>query len=220
MLEAIGHLQSQDHAFKTLVIDTINGVERLCHENVCHEHFGDDWGDSGFAGYARGPRLAVPDITMLLGRLDALRTAKGMSIILLAHATTATFKNPEGPDCDRYTPALHKDTLERTAPLGRPDLLPAPQAADRDHHQPQGREGQGHRPDAPRSLHRTDSGLRRQEPPRPSAGDSLRQLPGGSMGQLHQSHEGKPGMTAIRYRNQQRKTPPIAFTPGFPSWPW
>lgn len=120
VLEAIGHLQSQDHAFKTLVIDTINGVERLCHEQVCHEHFGDDWGDSGFAGYGRGPKLAVPDITLLLARLDALRTAKGMSIILLAHAAVTTFKNPEGPDFDRYSPALHKDSwneLHRWADL-------------------------------------------------------------------------------------------------------
>lgn len=110
VLDAIGHLQSQEHSFKALVIDTINGVERLCHENICREHFEDKWGDDGFAGYGRGPRLAIPDLTMLLARLDALRNIKGMSMILLAHANVATFKNPEGPDFDRFQAALDRNT--------------------------------------------------------------------------------------------------------------
>jgi hypothetical protein len=39
-LAAIRALIDQDHAYKSLVIDTLNGAERLCHEHVCARDFG------------------------------------------------------------------------------------------------------------------------------------------------------------------------------------
>ena len=102
-------LQSQQHPFKTLVVDTANGLERLLHEQICNDSFNNDWGEHGFAGFQRGPTMAIAPLTHFLTSLDALRD-KGMSVILLAHAVVSTFKNPEGPDFDRFTPAVHKTT--------------------------------------------------------------------------------------------------------------
>jgi AAA domain len=106
---AIANLADHEHNYRALVIDTLNGVERLIHEQVCRERYDNDWGEYGFHGYDRGPRMAVPDVIDILTKLDKLRD-KGMSILLLTHTTVATFKNPEGPDFDRYQPALHKHT--------------------------------------------------------------------------------------------------------------
>jgi hypothetical protein len=40
LLDVIQVLIDQDHDYKTLVIDTLNGAEGLCHEHVCQRDFG------------------------------------------------------------------------------------------------------------------------------------------------------------------------------------
>lgn len=99
-----------DHPHKTFVIDTINGAERLMHEMVCHRDFNGEWGDKGFLAFQKGYDRSIPDWLDFLARLDRLREAKGMAILLLCHTAVRTFKNPEGPDFDRYEPAVHKST--------------------------------------------------------------------------------------------------------------
>src|SRR5207253_9162846 len=64
-----------------------------------------DWSSYGFWGYMRGPKIAVADVIDFLANLDVLRDS-GMSILLLCHTNVTPFRNPEGADYDRYTPAL------------------------------------------------------------------------------------------------------------------
>src|SRR5215207_8519510 len=45
LLGAVEALRSGDHDHRTLVIDTVNGAERLCHEHVCARDFGGRWGN-------------------------------------------------------------------------------------------------------------------------------------------------------------------------------
>ncbi len=115
ILEAVDVLIEEDHQFRTVVIDTINGSERLCHEAVCARDFGSDWGERGFASYGKGAEVALADWLMLLQKLDKLRDARKMTIFLLAHTKVVTFKNPEGSDFDRYAADLHKTTWAATA---------------------------------------------------------------------------------------------------------
>ncbi len=110
VLAVLGELAESDHDYKTLVIDTLNGVERLCHEHICRVEFGGDWGEKGFAGYQRGFEVSLAQWGILLNKLDTLRTERGMSILCLAHTRVAPYVNPEGPDYDRYTPDVHKKT--------------------------------------------------------------------------------------------------------------
>jgi hypothetical protein len=97
-----------EHAHKTLILDTFNGAERLCHEHVCAHQYDGSW--EKFDAYARGPKVAVAEIVELFKDLDRLRE-KGMAIILLCHSQVKTFRNPEGPDYDRWEPTLAKDTV-------------------------------------------------------------------------------------------------------------
>ena len=48
VLSAIEWLSVEPHKYRTLVIDTFNGLERLCHEMVCARDYGGDWGKQGF----------------------------------------------------------------------------------------------------------------------------------------------------------------------------
>lgn len=98
---------------KTLVLDTLGGFERLCHEHVCRRDFGGDWTDKGFANYQKGYELSVTDWLGLLSRLDRIR-AIGVTILWVAHARVQTFKNPLGPDFDRYVCDCHSKTWSAT----------------------------------------------------------------------------------------------------------
>ena len=67
LLAAIRALIDQEHAYRTLVIDTLNGAERLCHEHVCRRDFGGRWGRDGFTAYMTGYEVALADWRELLG---------------------------------------------------------------------------------------------------------------------------------------------------------
>ena len=110
LLAALHFLKTEEHAFKTLVLDTGNGAERMMHEFVCDRDFGGDWTETGFMGYMRGYEVSLADWRMFLNALDELRKQKGMTIFLLFHSRIKTFKNPSGADYDRYVPEMHDKT--------------------------------------------------------------------------------------------------------------
>lgn len=111
---AIKFLRTGEHDRKTLVLDTVNGAERLLHEYVCDRDFNGDWSDKGFQGFMRGYDIALADWRLFENSLDELRKERGMTIFLLAHAKVKTFKNPNGADYDRYTPEMHDRTWALT----------------------------------------------------------------------------------------------------------
>jgi hypothetical protein len=115
ILDAVDVLTEEDHPYKTFVLDTGNGAERLCHEAVCVRDFGNDWGEKGFLSYGKGPEVSVADWLLLLQKLDKLRETKRMTIFVLFHTRVTGFKNPEGADYDRYQPEMHKTTWAATA---------------------------------------------------------------------------------------------------------
>jgi hypothetical protein len=114
VLGSVEALTTGEHQYKTAVIDALNGVERLCHEYVCHRDFSDDWGDKGFASYQKGPEVALADWRLLLGALDRLREMRKMTVVCICHTKVVAFRNPEGADFDRYQPDLDKRTWSIT----------------------------------------------------------------------------------------------------------
>ena len=110
LIGGIETLIHEQHTYKTLVIDTLNGAERLCHESVCARLFNNDWGKQGFTSYQQGFEASLADWRQLLFLLDQLREQKRMAIICLCHSKVKTFKNPEGADFDRYAPDMHDKT--------------------------------------------------------------------------------------------------------------
>jgi len=100
--------------YKTLVLDALSGFEHLCHDFVCRLQYKGDWGKKGFKNYQQGPDVAVNDWLLLLQRLDQLRTAQGMTILLLSHTKVGPFKNPSGDDYDRYMADCHQKTWAPT----------------------------------------------------------------------------------------------------------
>ena len=114
-LEILDWVRNGTHDYKTLVLEAMNGFERLCHEHVCSRDFSNDWSDKGFEGYKRGYQIALADWREALNRLDAIRLERRMTIFMLLHTKVGTFKNPEGPDFDRYQPDMQAGTWSLTA---------------------------------------------------------------------------------------------------------
>lgn len=95
---------------KILALDTLGGFERLCHEHVCDTSFNGDWGDKGFLSYHKGYDQAISEWLKLLQALDRLRNTQGTSVLMLSHCQIRPFKNPLGPDYDRFVSDCHPKT--------------------------------------------------------------------------------------------------------------
>lgn len=113
-LEMLDMLRTGEHQYKCLALDALGGFERLCHEENCRRDYSGDWSERGFASYSRGYETSLADWRMFINALDALRDERSMSIVLLGHAKVSPFKNPSGPDYDRYNVDIHHKTWALT----------------------------------------------------------------------------------------------------------
>lgn len=109
-LGALNHLGGNPTEHKTLVIDTVNGLERLCFENVCSARYGGSM--QKFLDYGKGPEVALPEWRKLFKSLDLVRSIRGLGMILLAHSAVKRIKNPDGDDYDKSTPLIHEKLRE------------------------------------------------------------------------------------------------------------
>lgn len=109
--EVKNHVHSlivEEHDRKVYAVDTINAAERLLFQATVSEKFGGDY--EKFDAFGRGVNFALSEWNEYLGLLEKLREKKNMGIILIAHTKVAPFRNPEGPDYDRYVPDLNPKT--------------------------------------------------------------------------------------------------------------
>lgn len=103
VLDAVTLLAREKHDYKTLVIDTLDWVEPLCWAHVCARDSKANIEDYGFG---KGYQTALDEWRLLLSKLEALRPA-GVNVMVLAHSTQKTWKNPEGDDFDRFELKVH-----------------------------------------------------------------------------------------------------------------
>ena len=100
-------LRDEEHSFRTVVIDSLDWLERLIFDEVCKE-FGVRSIEKADGGYGKGYVDALVHWRKVLALLDDLRNKRGMMVILLAHAKVERFEDPENAAYDRYSPRLHK----------------------------------------------------------------------------------------------------------------
>lgn len=94
-----------DHKFGTVVIDTLDWLEKLIWQQVAEEKSVKSIDD---IPYYRGYRLANTHWDFILKSLDHIRN-RGMAIILLAHARAAKVEPPDSDSYSRYEPDLYKE---------------------------------------------------------------------------------------------------------------
>lgn len=101
---AIRLLTSEKHQYRTLIVDTLNGAEKLCFEDTRRKHYENNV--EKFMAYGKGPMTAAEEWRGFLQELDELRQQRKMIVLALVHTKVSKFKNPEGSDFDRYQPEL------------------------------------------------------------------------------------------------------------------
>ena len=105
VIDAITSLYSEDHEFKTVVVDSLDWLEPLIWKHTAQQHGKDEIEDFG---YGKGYVLAATYWQEFLAGLNALRTEKNMAVILLAHHEIKRFDAPDTDPYDRYQIKLHK----------------------------------------------------------------------------------------------------------------
>lgn len=104
-MEALGVLYTENHDFQTVVIDSLDWLERLIWEKVCRDQNVKSIED---IGYGKGYVQAANYWLQFIEGMDALREEKGMISIRLAHSIIQRFDPPDGEPYDRYQIKLHK----------------------------------------------------------------------------------------------------------------
>lgn len=107
VLTALTELRMQPHDYETVVLDSLDWLERMIWDRVCAE-FSVKNIEKADGGYARGYNHALTHWREVIDHLNLLRSQRGMVIMLIAHAKVEKFEDPEAPPFDRYSPRLHK----------------------------------------------------------------------------------------------------------------
>jgi hypothetical protein len=105
LLGALRILETQDHPYKTLVVDTLDAVEGVIWAHVCARD-----GKSNIAeyGFGKGENIvALNEWRRLIAALERVR-AKGMNVLTLSHSVIKRFDDPEGEGYDRHILKLHE----------------------------------------------------------------------------------------------------------------
>lgn len=101
-------LAKSDHTYKTVVIDALDGLERLIWHKVAQDN-----GKKSIEeiGYAKGYIFALDYWQRIIDGLTFLRERKGMNCLLLCHSIVKRHASPDLEEFDRYQPRLHDKAM-------------------------------------------------------------------------------------------------------------
>lgn len=107
VLTALAALHAESHPYQTVVIDSLDWLERLIFDELCRAYNVVSI-EKVDGGYAKGYTHALTLWRQVLESLNRLRLDRGMVVLCIAHAKVEKYEDPEAPAYDRYSPRLHK----------------------------------------------------------------------------------------------------------------
>jgi len=105
IMAALRTLATEEHGYRTLVLDSADWAESLVWKATAAEH---GHGNIEDFGYGKGYIFALDRWRKILGALDFLRKERKMATVLLCHTEIRRFDSPETDPYDRYQLKLHK----------------------------------------------------------------------------------------------------------------
>lgn len=104
VVEVLNSLLTDEHEFSTLGLDSMDWLEPVIWAETCKRN---KWKDIEEPGFGKG-YIAAEDIWRELFKwLSALRSQRGMQVILLSHCEVKPVKDPSAIPYDRYQPKIH-----------------------------------------------------------------------------------------------------------------
>lgn len=105
LLDALEALYNEDHSFKTVILSSLDGVEKLVWSETCRRN---NIANIEAMDFGKGYVAADAVWDAVVERLKALNEDKGMMIVLIGHAEITKFDDPAVGSYNRYIPKLHK----------------------------------------------------------------------------------------------------------------
>jgi len=108
--EVVGYLLSADHEFKTLIVDSLDGVEPLANDVTCKRIGADsiNSNDKGSpAAFGQGQVQSEVEWGQFMEACRDLKQA-GIAVVLIAHPEIKRFDSPITDPYDRYGVKLNK----------------------------------------------------------------------------------------------------------------
>lgn len=106
--EVVDIIANFPDGFSTVVVDTIDALEKLIHTDLCKRH---GWETIEAPGYGKGYAAAVDVFAEFLRVLDDLRARRGVEVVLLGHSVVRSITNPSGLDYTKHELAVHQKSL-------------------------------------------------------------------------------------------------------------
>lgn len=107
VLTALKALGTEEHDYKTVVIDSLDALELLIWDYVCRQN-GVKSIELAAGGYGKGFGSALNEFRVLFDQLNKLRDRKGMGAVLISHVRIRHHDDPTSDGYDRYVPKLHQ----------------------------------------------------------------------------------------------------------------
>lgn len=92
-------LYTEEHNYKTVVVDSLSALEPLIWAQVCEDKGKKNIED---IGYAKGYVFALDYWRMFVAALDYLRADKNMNIVLIGHSKVSRVNDPEHDPYDQF----------------------------------------------------------------------------------------------------------------------
>lgn len=107
---------SEEHDYKTLVIDAADGLESLINKQVVDDLSAErntKFASVADAGFGKGYARAGAEFDYVLNALDVIRTRRNMTIIVIAHVEITTFDDPAMSSYSRWQIKLYRRIATR-----------------------------------------------------------------------------------------------------------
>jgi len=101
LFQALQSLLEEQHEHKVLVIDAITSIDAMLQQNVCNTNFHGNWTEFHAFGGDQASKLTAIEWEPVVRKLEEIRN-RGIGIMLISHSRVVNFKNPEGPDYERW----------------------------------------------------------------------------------------------------------------------
>lgn len=103
--EALAHLATEPHDYKSAVIDSLDRLEPLIWDDACTQN---GWASIETPGFGKGYVVVDKWWLEVMTALDFLRRQRGMMVLMLAHSAVERIDDPRTASYTSYQLRLHK----------------------------------------------------------------------------------------------------------------
>jgi predicted CopG family antitoxin len=106
VLENLNALLTEKHSFQTVIIDSVDWLEKKEDKKVLETYKGK--ASIADIDYGRGYAMLIPLFEAIIDRLNQLRREQKMNIVCVAHSKLEKIVDPTGASYDQYAPRLDR----------------------------------------------------------------------------------------------------------------